>query len=427
MSNTTPGAGRVCYITQWYPPEPVGVSHWIPEQLARLGWDVRVLTGVPNWPSGEVHKGYRASRASRELVNGLEVRRAPLYPSHDASAARRMLNYLSWALSSTAYGLRDLRTADVAVVHSSPATAALPAMVARLLFRRRYVLMIQDLWPDSVFSSGFLTTGLVSKLAHATLGWFTKASYRMASHITVLSPSMKGLLVDRGVPADKISLVYNWVDEDELCAAEPDAELRTSLGLTDDDFIAMYAGAHGPAQGLGTLIDAIAQLPTDERIHLVSVGDGIEHDALREQAERLGVTDRVHFLGRRPMADMPGLFAAADLQIASLIDTPLFRVNMPSKIATIMHSGQPLLVVAIGDPADAVTSVDAGFSARPGDPASVAEALLTARRAGADTLAAMGANGRNAYNTTMSAAIGGERLSTILARVARPQTKEKKS
>lgn len=412
--------GRVCYITQWYPPEPVGVSRWIPERLAELGWDVRVLTGIPNWPSGRVHDGYRATRPGWETINGLTVRRAPLYPSHDASAVRRMLNYVSWAVSATVFGLGAIRSSDVVVVHSSPATAALPAMVAKVLMRKPYVLMIQDLWPDSVFSSGFLTKGLVARFAERGLGWFTRLSYRWASAITVLSPSMKRVLVARGVPEGKVTLVYNWVDEAELRPAKPDPELRASLGLTSDDFIVMYAGAHGPAQGLDVLIRAIAKIPSGERIHLVMVGDGIESQALIDLATGLNLTDRVHVLGRRPMADMPGLFAAADLQVVSLIDTPLFRVNMPSKVATIMFSGRPLLVVAAGDPADVVVSADAGFAARPGDPDDVARAMREARAVGADNLRRMGANGRTAYDVTMSAAIGGKALSEILGHVATP-------
>jgi len=150
----------------------------------------------------------------------------------------RILNYSSWALSSTYYGIGDIKKAGLAVVHSSPVTANLAPMVARVLFRTPYVTMIMDLWPDSVFQSGFLTSGPVHRIASAILGTFAKWSYRLASHITVLSPSMKQVLVDRGVPAEKISLLYNWVDESLFASpAEPDPTLRASLGLTGDDFV----------------------------------------------------------------------------------------------------------------------------------------------------------------------------------------------
>jgi colanic acid biosynthesis glycosyl transferase WcaI len=106
-------------------------------------------------------------------------------------------------------------------------------------------------------------------------------------------------------------------------------------------------------------------------------------------AEDLGVTDRVHFLGRRPMATMPALLATADLQLVCIADTPLFRVNMPSKIPSLLAGGHPVLVVAEGDPADVVTAADA------------------------DMLSEMGNRGRELYEREMSSAIGA-RLTEIL-------------
>jgi colanic acid biosynthesis glycosyl transferase WcaI len=405
----------VCYVSQVYHPENVGVACWVAEELERIGWDVTVLTGIPNYPTGVVPDGYRADRASREEIDGIEVRRTPLYPSHNTNPVGRMLNYTSWALSSTYYGIGDIRKAGLAVVHSSPVTANFAPMVARVLFGTPYVTMIMDLWPDSVFQSGFLTAGLVHRIANAVLGTFATWSYSLASHITVLSPSMKKVLVDRGVREDKISLLYNWVDESLFATpASPDPTLRESLGLTDDDFVAMYAGAHGMAQGLGVLIEAAARIDPRERIHIVTVGDGIDGDRLRALAEDLGVTDRVHFLGRRPMATMPGLLATADLQVVCISDTPLFRVNMPSKIPSLLAGGHPILVVAAGDPAEVVTAANAGVAASPDDPAAVATALRQAKAAGADMLREMGNRGRDLYEREMSSAIGGARLTEIL-------------
>lgn len=413
--------GSVCYVSQFFRPENVGVACWLPGQLARDGWDVRVLTGVPNYPTGVVPPGYDAGRASREIVDGLPVRRTPLYPSHDDNAARRILNISSWALSSTWYGSGDIRDAGLAVVYSSPVTANLAPMWARLRYGTRYVTMIQDLWPDSVFASGFLAGGPIRRIAEAILGLFAKLSYRLAAHVTVLSPSMKDVLVSRGVPPEKISLVYNWVDE-ELFApgAAPDPSLRSELGLRPDDFLVMYAGAMGQAQGLGALLDGLAR--TTSPVHLAMVGDGIDRANLERHSAELGLAARVHFVGRRPMATMPGLLAAADLQVVCLRDTALFRVNMPSKVPSLLASGHPLLVVAVGDPADVVVRSGAGWAADPADADAIAASLDEAAGLAADSLRAMGAKGRTTYETQMSAAIGGARLSQIL-RAARGKSR----
>ena len=201
------------YITQWFPPEPVMVPPAIAHALTRRGHRVEVLTGVPNYPSGHVHEGFRAWQPRTDDVDGPNVRRTPLIPGHGSSTVRRMANYVSWAFSATLLGLRTLRRADVALVYSSPASAALPAMIWRRIVRTPYVLLIQDIWPDSVFATGFLTRGWSRRVARAALSRFCSWSYRSAAHIAVISPGAIDLLASRGVPREKLSLVYNWTDE----------------------------------------------------------------------------------------------------------------------------------------------------------------------------------------------------------------------
>ncbi|MDM4718318.1 glycosyltransferase [Micromonospora sp. WMMA1363] len=179
---------RVALVSQWFPPEPTGIPLGIARCLRGYGFDVDVLTGVPNYPTGIVHPGYRAHRRYVESQDGLRVLRSPLYPSHDRSALRRAANYLTWAASSTALGRPLLRAADVALVYGSPVTAATAAMAARIRWGTPYVLMAMDLWPDSVFATGFLTGRPGRRLAQGTLGRFTDQAYRWADHVTVPSP-----------------------------------------------------------------------------------------------------------------------------------------------------------------------------------------------------------------------------------------------
>ena len=132
---------KVGFVCQWFSPEPIQQPGWIVDGLRRCGADVSVLTGIPNYPTGVVADGYRARKGYVEDLSGVTVRRTPLYPSHDTSAARRMLNYASWALSSALMGARHLKDRDVVLVYSSPATAALPAMAASRFLGVPYVLL----------------------------------------------------------------------------------------------------------------------------------------------------------------------------------------------------------------------------------------------------------------------------------------------
>lgn len=403
---------KVAFVSQWYLPEPASQPVWIVDALKRQGVDVEVLTGIPNYPTGRVAVGYRALERRTESVRGTTVHRTPLYPGHDASPVKRVLNYASWALSSAVFGRRYLRKADVALVYSSPATAALPAMVARRLHRVPYVLLIQDVWPDSIFAAGFFA-GRAGRLVRILTNYFVNQTYRQAAQIVVISVGMSDLLASRGVPAEKISVVPNWIGD--LDEAEPEGHsLRGDLGLTEGDFLLMYAGNHGSAQALDSVVRAFAELAAHESSHLVLVGDGIGKPALEELARRT-CPDRVHFVDPQPRATMAAMMAQADAQLVSLADRPLFAVTTPSKLQSVMAAGHPVLVSAAGDAASIVRNAHAGLAVNPEDPAELAAAVRQLRAMSSADRQQLGQNGRAFYEAQFSEAVGAAKLMSILA------------
>ncbi|GAB3180380.1 glycosyltransferase involved in cell wall biosynthesis [Micromonospora palomenae] len=414
------GPCRATLITQWFPPEPTPVPLSIAHSLHRRGFEVDVLTGMPNYPDGKLKPGYRAWRRTTGTEHGLRVVRTPLYPSHNHSAAGRAANYLSYAASSSALGAKALRGADVALVYSGPATAATAAMTARLRWRTPYVAMVMDLWPDSVFASGFLTGGVSRRVAENALSWFTNQTYRRADHVTVTSPGQRDAIVARGVAPDRVSVVYNWVDEKVMHPTEPDGELRRQLGLTDE-FVVMYGGNHGMAQRLDVAIEALARLDDLSDVHLVLVGDGIEKRALQSLADRLRLRT-VHFLPAQPPERMAGLMASADIQLVSLADEPLFRITMPSKIQSIFACGQPVVACVPGDASRVVDEAGAGLTCPPGDPAGLAAALRQAHAASADRRRAMGQAGRAYYLEHMSESVSSQLLADVAVACAARNT-----
>lgn len=406
-------------VSQWFPPEPIRVPLSIAQELQARGHVVTVLTGIPNYPDGRVPDGYRPWQPRSEVQDGVDVQRAPLYPSHDGSAVRRMLNYTSWACTSTIWGFGAIRRADVALVYSSPGTAATAPALWRWLSRTPYVLLIQDLWPDSVTSSGLIRQGLVARLVHAALDRFVSWTYRGAARIVVISPGMTEVLVARGVPRDKISLIYNWApDETPQHAAAGQAMARAELGIPAGAFVVTYAGNHGPAQGLDRVIQAAGHFRPPSEVMVVLAGDGLETAALEDQARRTGCQN-VRFVGRLSSAAMATLRAATDVQLVSLTGDELFAVTMPSKVQSILASAQPLIVMAPGDAADVAEISGAGWAVDPGDAAGLVAAIEAARRLPADDLASKARSGRRYYEDTMSKDMGGASLDRLLRHVAR--------
>lgn len=409
-------AKRALLVSQWFPPEPAQQPLWIAKAMQSAGFITEVLTGVPNYPTGDVVSGHRATEFVTETIHGITVHRTPLFPSHDASAAGRILNYLSWMTSAASAGLRHFRRADVVLVYSSPATVAFPAMVARRLFRVPYVLLVQDVWPDSIFASGFLTGPLrwpLERVLHRYVG----QTYRRASHIVVISPGMRDLLQTRGVPESKLTVVYNWVAEDDDGRTCPEGALRARLGLTGDDFLIMYAGNHGAAQGLDAVLHGVGLVPFRERCHLVLIGDGVDKPRLQQIAERVAPR-RIHFLEPQGRDVVRSFTADADAQLVSLADKPLFSVTVPSKLQAAMLEGSPILAVALGDVSRIVDECHAGFCASPGKPMEIADAILKFRRTERSELRAMGRRARVHYVQLMAEQVGMQRLAEVLVDAA---------
>ena len=391
---------KVAFLSQWFDPETGSAA--IPGAIARAlrdhGHDVTVVTGYPNYPTGELYDGYRVRLLQRERLRGLRVFRVPLYPSHDSSPVRRALNFLSFMTSISSLGALIARRSQVALVYSTPATIGTAGWVLQRLLRRPFVLFVQDLWPDTVTATG-MVPARVARPVEQILGAYCRRIYAAASVILVISPGMKDLLVERGVPESKVRVVYNWIDEDTFGPVDPPAR-------DGQAFDVMYAGNLGDVQGLDLALRAMTLVDDLPHVRLRFVGDGVARERLEELTDEWGLTERVVFEGTRPVEQMSATMASADVQLVCLKDIPLFRVTMPSKIQSILASGQPMIVSAPGDAAVLAERSGAGVAATAGDVDALAAAIRRCALLPDADLRAMGRRGREFYERELSAAVG---------------------
>lgn len=388
------------------------------KQLAKRGLRPVILTANPNYPTGRVYPGYSAWGRTREQYQGFTIQRCPVYPSRDSSALRRTATYVSFACSSTIVGRRILAAADVNFVYSSPAPAAAAAITARRMHQTPYVMWVQDLWPDTIFATGFLRNSVARRTAQTAVGAFTQAAYRNASHVAVITPGMKQLLIERGVPAERITVVYNWVDE-AVVRPVPDAgSLRRQLGLKEHDVVLMYAGGIGLAQQLTSWIEAMHLVRDLPGLHLVVVGEGPEKSKLEARANNLGLSN-VTFLPRVGRESVVPLIAESDVQVVSLADHPLFDITLPSKTQNILACARPMIASLRGDLADIIAESGAGWAPDPENPKAIAHAIKQAHRVGRSGLRTMGGLGRRYYIDHMSERSGGDALAAIVTEAAR--------
>lgn len=376
---------RVLLLTQYYYPEPHEKWRDLAARLRRQGHDVEVLTGFPCYPQGETYAGYRQALPASEEVDGVRVVRTPQWPDHSRSALRRMLYYVSFAMSAVLSAVFLMRRPDVIYVYQSAMPIGLAAWTISRLRRAPYVLDLADLWPESVAASGMLK----SRLAENTIRAAMRFIYRGAQHINVITEGYRRNLEAMGVPQDKLSLIHCWPGTD---AYEPPA------GVTPDpeSLTITYAGAIGPCQDLGAVLQALARIPSDLNVRFIVAGDGVQRESLKNQAAELGLAN-VSFVGRVGPAEVARLYAESDLLLVHLKPDPMSAVSIPSKTFTCMAGGRPLLMAVDGEARRLVEQHKCGVMATPSSPADLVDAIQRFAALSQPEQKRLGEAARNAY------------------------------
>jgi colanic acid biosynthesis glycosyl transferase WcaI len=389
---------KIYHLSQLFDPEPTFKGHDFVKGLEESGFEVEVVTGFPNYPGGTVYDGYKIRPLVHEEMGETQITRLAMYPSHDNSALKRIATYISFMVSSCLYLTFRAGRSDLIYVYYPALTAGLAAVVAKFFRGTPVLLDVQDMWPDSLSSSHMMPNRYLLGIANAACNFL----YRRCDHILVLSPGFKELLIHRGVPAEKISIVYNWADESVL----PDVNTLPNGFSPDDGFRVLFAGNMGLAQQLDTVIEAAEKLQSeDANCVFYFMGDGIDKDRLATRSSDLGLTN-VRFLPRVPLQDVQRFLAAADALLVHLNDEPLFRITIPSKTQAYLYAGRPILMGVAGDAADLVQQAGAGYPFLPGDSDALAHCVRQLIGDGAESRAQMGHNAQNFYSKTLSRSKG---------------------
>lgn len=404
-------ATRVLLMTQWFDPEPTFKGIVFARELVRQGFEVEVVTGFPNYPGGVVYPGYRIKWLQREVIDGVHITRLPLYPDHGQSAIKRVLNYASFGASALVYGLFFARRPAVMYAYHPPLTVGIVAGLIRLIRRIPVVYDIQDMWPDTLRATGMVNSERALGVVSAVCNWV----YRRMDHIAVLSPGFKTLLVQRGVPADKIDVVYNWADEASLSA--PSGTVPAAFPAADA-FRIVFAGNMGKAQALDAVLDAALLLQERQsRVCFVLLGGGVEVTRLQARASELGLRNVV-FLPPVPMQQVGTLLAAADALLVHLRADPLFKITIPSKTQAYMAVGKPLLMAVDGDAADLVRDSAGGVVAASENAEALAAAAQSLAAMAPEALTEMGENARRYYREHLALEVGVKRFGRLFHRLA---------
>jgi glycosyltransferase involved in cell wall biosynthesis len=381
---------RILFLTDNFPPEtnaPATRTHEHTKRWAAAGHEVTVITGVPNFPSGKIHAGYRNKPWQQETLDGVRVIRVWTYVTANEGFLKRTLDYVSFMITGGLAGL-FVKKPDVIVATSPQFFNALGGCLLSLVRRRPFVFELRDLWPDSISAVGAMQEGAALRFLRKVEYWL----YRRATRIVSVTHSFKAILTRNGIPATKIAVVPNGVDPQAFTPGPKPAALERQLGL-EGKFVAAYVGTIGMAHGLGTILDAAERLKAREDIAFVLVGTGAEHTKLEAEARDRGLAN-VRFVGAVSKQVVKDYWRLCDAALVLLRDLPLFRHVIPSKIFEAWGSGRPVILGVSGESAGIVQTSGGGIVLPPEDAPALAEAIR--QMAAAPTTAReLGAAGRS--------------------------------
>jgi glycosyltransferase involved in cell wall biosynthesis len=356
--------------------------HW-----ASLGHEVTVVTGFPNHPTGVIRPEYRGYFIKREQTDGIDVLRTWVYVAANKGFTKRVLNFLSFFLSSFILAALKTGRTDVVIGTSPQFFCAVSAFLLSRIKRVPFVFEVRDIWPQSAVELGALSNPLIIRALRAIELFL----YRRAALIVAVADSTRQYLLDKGIAAGKIAVIPNGIDAKFLMAAAAPREVRAELGL-EGKFIVSYIGTHGMSHALETVLSAAQVLGSDDSIHFLFVGEGAEKEKLERLAGELQLRN-VTFLGQQPRETLLAFYRASDVSLVPLKKLPIFTKVLPSKLFELMGAGCAIVCSVEGEAASLVERAEAGLCIQPENIEQLVDAIRRLRSA-PELVARFGANGR---------------------------------
>jgi glycosyltransferase involved in cell wall biosynthesis len=389
---------KILIVSQYFWPEEFLINDFALDLCAR-NHEVEVLTGLPNYPSGNFFNGYGYGGPYHENYQGIPVWRSPLFPRGNASGWRLVINYVSFALLACMRSfLLCRRPFDIILVYEvSPITVGIPARMIKALSGARMFFWVQDLWPETLSGTGAVRSQCILRW----VGKLTQWTYQGCDRILIQSQAFHESVIKYGAKRGQIRYFPNCA-EDLFQPVTLPAE-APERHLVPEGFRVMFAGNIGKVQDFETILAAAELTRPQPKIQWVIVGDGRHRPWVEEQIRSRALTN-VHLLGRYPKERMPFFFSLADVMLVSLKHEPIFSITIPSKIQAYLACGKAILASLDGEGARIIREAQAGLTVPAETPDKLADAVLRMAALDPESLQAMGRNARTYYESHFSRA-----------------------
>ena len=379
---------KILVVTQYFWPENFRINDLVLE-LKNRGHDITVLTGLPNYPDGHIFNDYKANPAEFMKYHSIPIIRVPIIP-RGTSNIKLLLNYVSFVLSASIYGLFKLKNKSfdrVFVLQASPITSVLPAILISKVKKAPIFMWIIDLWPETLVSLGMATNKVQLFLVEKLVRFI----YQYCEMILIQSKAFHSSVVKYARKGVKIRYFPSW--------SEPMFNSKFTNTCPEmlpfkDKFKIVFAGNIGVAQDFPAILDAAELLKNYKKIAWIIIGSGRMKDYVENEIHIRGLEENVYLIGRYPLEMMPVFFAEADALLVTLKESPIGDLTIPGKLQAYLASGVPILGMMNGEGAKVIKESGAGLVASAGNGIELANKVKCLEMLDEVALKQLGENGK---------------------------------
>jgi glycosyltransferase involved in cell wall biosynthesis len=373
-------------VTTNYWPEPTGIAVYttdLAETLQADGHEVSVLTSLPHYPWWRIPSEFAHLTEGTGLQNEVSVIRCNhIIPARMNALLRMRFEFSLW------WNLRRVSKQMIghdfeAVIACIPTVAA--GIVGKSIAKRcgiPFGLIVQDLSGAGAKQSGLRGGALISKIAHLVEG----IALHGADSLVVVSPAMRDVIVELGVPAERITEITNY--SARAIASVDKTSARAKFEWASNDFIVIHTGNMGTKQDLANVVRAADALRGDSKIKIYLVGHGNQESNLKTLCAG---KNNIAVLSAVSDADYSALLSAADLLLVNERSTQM-EMSLPSKLTSYLYSERPVIAAVPRGGATWKFLVGVAELVEAGDPKALALKIeeLSRNRNRLDELARLG-------------------------------------
>lgn len=383
-------------VTEYFHPDTASTGQLMTDLAVGLeerGLDMTVLTGQPNYHSGENEKQPRVS-----THKGVEVKRVRAPQVRQSSIPRRLFNWGIFTVWLFVVMLlsRTEKEREVIFVSNPPFLPVAMWLVCRIR-GWNYTYIVYDLYPDQPVELDYIPEG---SIPHQIWDFLNRRAFLAAKHIVALGPVMKERISQNAGPKfdeSKVEIIHNWEDEEFIQPMDKEENwFSKEHGLTDQ-FTILYSGNIGDFHDLETLVEAAAEFE-DEDVGFLIIGEGDNKSNIVSLAEELDIKgDTVEFLPYQPWDDLPYSLTSGDVSVVT-VKEGFEGICVSSKLYTAMAAGEPVLTIAQPDDDESriVEQFDAGIHVSQGDVDGIVDAIERWKST-PELVAKQGKNAREAF------------------------------